>query len=117
MTEMVLAQALLRRKELQQKVDQLRRIKEGNFFQMRIRRVSVNESTDNITAQVPVLAASQVTREYDHAARQLRLIDQEIQRANWNTSIEVDPLVLQDYVEQNLPTPERRDQEAMTHEI
>lgn len=94
---MKLADALLRRKELQQKVDQLRAIKDKDIFEFRFERKQVNESLDDIRAQVPVLEAKQVTAEYDYYANKLRLIDAAIQQLNWTTDIAVDDKVWVDY--------------------
>jgi len=98
--EIKLAEALLRRKELQQKVDVLRHIKENALFEVKAQRRQVTDSVDDIVAQVPKLTASQVTKEYDWHARQLRLIDASIQQANWTTSIEVDSTTMADFKEE-----------------
>jgi len=95
-----LAEALLRRKELQQKVDVLQQIKQADLFEVKARRVNVTESLDDITAQVPKLTASQVTREFDWHARQLRLVDAAIQQANWTTEIEVATDTMSDFKEE-----------------
>lgn len=95
--EIRLAEALLRRKELQGKVDALKRIKDSDLFEVKVQRQNITESVDNIVAQVPKLTASQVTAELDWHARQLRLIDAAIQQANWTTSIEVGESVMGDY--------------------
>lgn len=95
--EIKLAEALLRRKELQGKVDALKRIKDSDLFEVKVQRQNITESVDNIVAQVPKLTASQVTAELDWHARQLRLIDAAIQQANWTTSIEVGESVMGDY--------------------
>ena len=84
-----LAEALLRRKELQQKVEVLKNIKSQALFEVRGQRTKVTDSVDDIVVQVPLLTASQVTNEYDWHARQLRLIDAAIQQANWTSEIEV----------------------------
>ena len=96
---MKLADALLRRKELQQKVDQIRVIKDKDVYQFRFERKQINENIDDIKAQVPVLDLNQVTKEYDYYANKLRLIDGAIQQLNWTTDIEVAPLVWKDYVD------------------
>lgn len=62
MATVKLAEALLRRKELQGKVDR-----------------------------------AEVNREYNHYAKQLRLVDAAIQRANWTTDVEVDDTVMRDF--------------------
>jgi hypothetical protein len=95
--EIKLALALLRRKELQGKIDALKQIKDKDLFELRTRRQSVNDSVDDIVAQVPKLTASQVTSEYDWHARQLRLIDAAIQQANWTTSIIVEDSTMEEY--------------------
>lgn len=84
-----LAEALLRRKELQGKVDVLKQIKEKDLFEVKARRQAVADGIDDIVAQVPKLEASQVTREFDWHSRQLRLIDAAIQQANWTCEVEV----------------------------
>ena len=94
---MKLADALLRRKELQQKVDQLRNIKNSDVFEVVMQRRQVSESVDDITAQVPKCELNQVTREYDYYANKLRLIDAAIQQLNWTTDIECDSMVWKDY--------------------
>ena len=98
---MKLADALLRRKELQQKVDQIRNIKDKDLFEFRFERKQINENLDDIRAQVPVVELNQVTKEYDYYANKLRLIDAAIQQLNWTTDIEVDPIVWKDYAEAN----------------
>jgi hypothetical protein len=98
---MKLADALLRRKELQQKVDQLRVIKDKDIFEFRFERKQINENLDDIKAQVPVLNACQVTAEFDYYANKLRLIDGAIQQLNWTTEIEVDNLVWVDYADKS----------------
>lgn len=92
-----LAEALLRRKELQNKVDQLKAINHDSLFEMVLQRRQVTETVDDIQARVPKLTASQVTAEYDHYAKQLRLIDAAIQQANWTTDISVSDAVMQDF--------------------
>jgi len=98
---MKLADALLRRKELQQKVDQLRAIKDRDIFEFRFERKQINENLDDIKAQVPVLEANQVTAEFDYYANKLRLIDGAIQQLNWTTDITVDNLVWVDYADKS----------------
>ncbi len=101
MNKIKLAEALLRRKELNNKVDQLRQIKQADLFEMKYARKAVNDNIDDVTAQVPKLTASQVTAEFDFYARQLRLVDAAIQQANWTTEIEVGDTVMGDYKKQD----------------
>ena len=99
MKKIKLAEALLRRKELQNKVDVLAQIKQDQLFETVMQRRQVNETVDDIVAKVPKLDAKEVTREYDWHARQLRLVDAAIQQANWTTEIEVQISVMEDYKE------------------
>lgn len=92
-----LAEALLRRKELQGKVDVLKQIHDKNLFEVKAQRKQVTDSIDDIVAMVPKLTASQVTAEYDWHARQLRLVDAAIQQANWTCEIEVQETVMADF--------------------
>lgn len=84
-----IADALLRRKELGEKVAQLHQLKTNAIYEIRCQRIKVTDGIDEVTANVPKLTASQVTREYDYYARLLRLVDAAIQRANWTTEIEL----------------------------
>jgi len=97
MSQVKLAEALLRRKELQAKVQQLNDFKRADLFEVKAQRRNVTESMDDIVAEVPKLTASQVTAEYDFYARQLRLIDSAIQQANWTTEVSVGESVMSDY--------------------
>ncbi len=93
-----LAEALLRRKELQGKVDVLKSIKDRDLFEIKGKRQKVTEDVDDVVLQVPLLSAAEVTAEYDWHARQLRLVDAAIQQANWTTTVEVEASVLDDFV-------------------
>jgi len=99
MMTMKLADALLRRKELQQKVDQIKQIKDRDLFEFRFERKQVNDNIDDIKAQVPKCELNQVTAEYDYYSNKLRLIDAAIQQLNWTVDISVEPLVWKDYAE------------------
>lgn len=92
-----LAEALLRRKELQSKVDVLKQIQDKALFEVKAQRKQVTDNIDDIVAMVPKLTASQVTAEYDWHARQLRLVDAAIQQANWTCEIEVQDTVMADF--------------------
>ena len=87
-----LAEALLRRKELQNKVDQLKPIMVENLFETKAKRVNVTDSVDDIVAQVPKISLNQVTAAYDFYAKQLRLVDATIQQANWTTEITIETM-------------------------
>lgn len=94
-----LAEALLRRKELQNKVEILKTLKDKKIFEVKMQRRQITDMVDDITAHIPLLKASQVTAEYDWHARQLRKIDALIQQANWTTEIDVDDITMSDYKE------------------
>lgn len=99
MTQSVkLAEALLRRKELNIKVNALTQIKGAQVFETITNRVKVADGIDEFTAKVPKLTASQVTHELDWHSRQLRRLDSAIQNCNWTTEIQLDPEVMGDYV-------------------
>lgn len=100
--EVKLAEALLRRKELEGKLNTLRHFKDNQmFYEIRGQRVKVTEGMEELNANYPKLTASQVTAEFDFVAKQLRLIDAHIQQANWTTILNVDPMIMADYVEQS----------------
>ena len=94
---MKLAEALLRRKELQGKVDRINQVKNADIFEVKVTRKAAHEGIDDIIANVPKLQLAEVTQEYDHYAKQLRLIDAAIQQANWTTEIEVNDSVNVDF--------------------
>lgn len=83
-----LAECLLRRKELQDKLRGLNNIKDADIFEIVITRKKAHEGIDDITARVPKLEFNQVVAEYNHVSSQLRKIDAHIQRTNWNTELE-----------------------------
>jgi hypothetical protein len=97
MHKIKLAEALLRRKELQEKVKQLHAVKQTDCWEMRFARKKITEDMDDIQAQVPKLTLSQVTAEYDYYAQHLRLIDAAIQQANWTCEIEVKPATMENF--------------------
>ncbi len=92
-----LAEALLRRKELQEKVDQLRQINKEELYEVKTGRKAAHEGIDDIIAQVPKVSITEVTAAFDWHARRLRIVDAMIQQANWNTEIDVDQTVMDDY--------------------
>ncbi len=95
-----LAEALLRRKELNDKVGQLKEINRDGLFEVRATRKKVTEDIDDIVAAVPKIKLTQVSAGYDWYAKQLRFVDAAIQQANWTTEIEVPDMTMQDYKEE-----------------
>lgn len=82
-----LAECLLRRKELQDKLQGIGNIKNADIYEIRVVRKKVHEGIDDVTASVPKLEFNQVSAEYNHVASQLRKIDAHIQRTNWTTEL------------------------------
>ena len=99
MAKVKLAEALLRRKELQGKVDLLKPINVQSLYEVKVNRQNVTESVDNIIAQVPKIGIEQVSASFDWHSRRLRLVDAAIQQANWATDIDVEDSVMTDYKE------------------
>lgn len=98
MTNIKLAEALLRRKELQEKVSILKNLKDNQIvYQIRAQRIKVTDGLEDLNADYPKMDASQVTAEYDHYARALRLVDAAIQQANWTHEMQIDDLAMADY--------------------
>lgn len=90
MANMKLAEALVLRKHLQAKVAQLEPIKlngDRGIFEVQVSRKNINDTTDEVTAQIPKLTLSDVTAEYDKHAKALRLLETAIQQANWTTEL------------------------------
>lgn len=98
-TKIKLAEALLRRKELNEKVERLRAIDNRDLYETKMRRQSVAEGTDEVVAQVAKVSFQQFTSTFDWHAKQLRAIDAMIQQANWTTELEVDSEAMGPYVD------------------
>lgn len=96
---MKIAEALLLRKQLQDKVEQLKPLKvngDQGVFEMQTKRVNVSENIDEVTLNIPKVTLADITRNYDHYASELRKIDASIQKANWEFDV--------DYKESKLKT-------------
>lgn len=88
---MKIAEALLLRKQLEQKVDQLKPIKDlgdRGVFELKTERVNVSENVDEVKFQMPKVTLKEITKEYDHYAAELRKIDASIQKANWSYDVD-----------------------------
>lgn len=88
---MKIAEALLLRKQLEAKVNQLEPIKkmgDQGLFETKVNRLNVSEVVDEVSIQVPKVTLSEVTKEYDHYATELRKLDASIQKANWEYEVE-----------------------------
>ncbi len=83
---MKIAEALLLRKQLQQKVDQLRPLRmqgDQGLFELQTKRMQKSETVDEVSLQIPKITLSEVTAQFDHYATELRKLDASIQKANW----------------------------------
>lgn len=92
-----LAEALLRRKELEGKVKQLATIKHTLLIDTKVMRVKVSEGFDDMSIAYNRVNPSDVTAEYDFYSRQLRLCDAAIQQANWTYQITESEGFMQDF--------------------
>ena len=97
--ELSLAEALLLRKDLQGKVDRLRPLDQKSIYETRIARKPAAEGVDDIVLAVPKLSFQQFTSAFDWHAKQLRRVDAVIQRANWDTQVDLPDEANQDYVD------------------
>ena len=94
-----LAEALLRRKELQEKVDRLRKIDMKEAFETKTGRGPVADGFNDMIAEVSKISFQQFTSCFDWHAKQLRKIDAGIQQINWTAELTVDDDVMGDYVD------------------
>jgi len=88
MATKALQELLLRRKELQEKVDQLKPIKGNLLADKHVVRMPVDQGYSDLNVTIPRVTMQDFTAEYDWYARQLREVDSHIQRANWETKID-----------------------------
>jgi len=88
---MKIAEGLLLRKQLEAKVKQLEPLKlqgENGVFEMQTKRININENVDEVSLKIPRVELSEVTKEYDRYATELRKLDASIQKANWEFSLD-----------------------------
>lgn len=86
---MKLAEALLLRKHLQNKVEVLSEVKNlPAVFERQVVRKAVTDSLDDVMVQTPRLSAGQFTQELDFYSHRLRVLDAAIQRTNWDTEMQ-----------------------------
>lgn len=88
---MKLAQALLLRKQLEQKVEQLKPIRregENGLLNTKVTRKNVTEQVDEITFQTPRVTLDDITETFDKYATALRKLDASIQKANWEHDVD-----------------------------
>lgn len=88
---MKIAEALVLRKHLDEKVKQLAPVKmagDNGVFEFKTERVNVNDNVDEVKLQVPKLDLKDVNAEYDKYSKALRELDTSIQKANWQYDVE-----------------------------
>ena len=107
-TEVTLASALLRRKELNEKVKRLEKINVRDLYEIRAQRVKVTDNIDDLTANVPKIAFQQFTACYDYYAKALRQVDLVIQQANHTTKVIVPPNTMEDFVDPYVEEGEKK---------
>lgn len=89
---MKLAEALVMRKHLAEKVKQLEPIYvngQKGLFEVKTERrsVSADQNVDELVTQVPKITLEDVTANYDKYSKALRQIDTAIQATNWQTDL------------------------------
>jgi hypothetical protein len=87
---MKIAEALVLRKHLEAKVEQLKPLKingDNGLFEMKTERVNVNDTIDEVKLQVSKVKLADVTQEYDMYSKALRELDTAIQQANWTHAV------------------------------
>jgi len=99
MKKIKLAEALLRRKELQEKVDRLRTIDHKEMFETKTGRGAVADGFNEMIAEVSKISFQQFTSCFDWHAKQLREVDAVIQQANWTSEIEVNDDVMGEFID------------------
>ena len=88
---LTIAEALVLRKHLAEKVDQLKPIKvngDNGVFELKTQRTKVTDEIDEVTLQVPKVELANITKEYDTYSKALREIDTAIQAANWKYTVD-----------------------------
>jgi len=89
---MKIAEALVLRKHLEAKVEQLKPLKlngDNGLFELKSERVKVSDEVDEVKFQVPKVQLSDVTKQYDMYSKALRELDTAIQAANWQFDVDI----------------------------
>ena len=89
---MKIAEALVLRKHLEQKVEQPKPLKmagDQGIFELKVERKKVTDEVDEVKMQVPKITLAEVTKEYDMYSKALRQLDTAIQQANWTAEVDV----------------------------
>lgn len=84
----LLAECLLRRKELSERLARMGAIRSKDLFETRVSRVKVTDNIDEVTAGVAKVDFAEFDKEYNNYASQLRRIDAAIQQMNWTVNVD-----------------------------
>ena len=88
MKEMKIAEALLLRKNLEQKMSRLEIFKDADLYEVKTSRKQIKEGEiEEITSKVPKLSLKDVMEEYNALSKKIRQLDASIQKANWDCSV------------------------------
>ena len=88
---MKIAEGLVLRKHLEEKVKQLTPLKlqgDQGLFEVKTERKNIGENVDELTIATPKITLEEVTAEYDRYSKALRELDTAIQKANWQFDVE-----------------------------
>lgn len=72
---------------MQEKIEGLQNIKKVDIFEIKVKRMKVSDSIDDVTMTIPKMEYNQVVQEYNYVASQLRKVDAHIQKTNWTTEL------------------------------
>lgn len=87
-----IAEALVLRKHLVMKVEQLKPVKvngDNGLFELHTERKNISDSVDEVKIQVPKVDFKEITKEYDLYSKALRELDTAIQKANWEYEVDM----------------------------
>jgi len=90
MKEMKVAEALLLRKNYEQKLGRLEIFKNSDLYEVKTFRKQIKEGEiEEVTTQIPKLSLAEVMEEYNTLSKKIRQLDASIQKANWDNSVEL----------------------------
>ena len=90
MKEMKVAEALLLRKNYEQKLSRLEIFKDAELYEVKTSRKQIKEGEiEEITTKAPRLSLKEVMEEYNNLSKRIRQLDASIQKANWDNSVEL----------------------------
>jgi len=88
--KMKIAEALLLRKNLQEKLARLEVFKEADLYEVKTTRSQIKEGEiEEVRTKVPKLSLKDVLQEYNSVSKKVRMLDAAIQKANWDYDIEL----------------------------